>query len=222
MEKQPVTLICSQDARLSSSWYQALNPIGQTQCVESVRGLAEAIRFTKPDLIIFHVDHRLHRIDEAVSLILEHEDIQIFVLDDEPSDEDGVVLLKAGVRGYANASIDGRLLQTAVGSIRNREVWVSRRVFQRLVDELLNGNGVEQRSVDPRLLRLTDREREIAEIVAEGSSNKIVAARLNITERTVKAHLTSAFQKTGTRDRLGLSLMVKGEAPMEQDDQWYG
>lgn len=142
-------------------------------------------------------------------------------MDKEPTDEDGVVLLKAGVRGYANATIDGRLLQTSVASIRRGEVWVSRRVFQRLVDELLNGNGVEQRTVDPRLLKLTEREREIAEIVAEGSSNKIVAARLNITERTVKAHLTSAFQKTGTRDRLGLSLMIKGESPIDQD-QWFG
>lgn len=222
MEKSPVTLICSNDQRLTNAWYQALNPISDTQCTASIADLNDVIRFCKPKMIVFHVDGQTHRIDEAVSLILEHEEAQVFVLDDNPSDEDGVVLLKAGVRGYANSSIDGRLLQTAVASIARGELWVSRRVFQRLVDELLSGNGVEQRTVDPRLLRLTDREREIAEIVAEGSSNKIVAARLNITERTVKAHLTSAFQKTGTRDRLGLSLMVKGEAPLDSEGQWYG
>ena len=59
-----------------------------------------------------------------------------------------------------------------------------------------------QAADDPRLDALTPRERN-CENVAEGASNKVIAARLSVTERTVKAHLTSAFQKTGTRDRLG-------------------
>jgi len=115
------------------------------------------------------------------------------------------------VRGYANASMEGRLLQTAITTICSGDIWVARRIMQTLVNELLNDNTQDAGYMHPSLSLLTERELEIAELVAEGSSNKIVATRLGITERTVKAHLTSAFNKTGARGRLDLSLMVKGE-----------
>jgi DNA-binding NarL/FixJ family response regulator len=57
---------------------------------------------------------------------------------------------------------------------------------------------------------LTEREREVALAVAEGASNKEVARRLSITERTVKAHAGAIFEKLGVRDRLQLSLVVHG------------
>lgn len=58
------------------------------------------------------------------------------------------------------------------------------------------------------LAALSAREREVAEAVAEGLTNKVVAARLGITERTVKAHLATVFDKLGVRDRLQLALRV--------------
>ena len=54
--------------------------------------------------------------------------------------------------------------------------------------------------------KLSDREKQVARLVASGSSNKEVAATLNIAERTVKAHMTAIFEKLELRDRLQLSL----------------
>jgi len=56
---------------------------------------------------------------------------------------------------------------------------------------------------------LTPRERDVAIEVAHGATNKEVAQRLNITERTVKAHLGAVFEKLGVRDRLQLVLEFK-------------
>ena len=211
MNNKPVILICSVDDRAISAWQQALYPIATTQICNSPKELSEVCRFSKPAMILFHIDGRENRIDESLTVVLDNEDIYTLVLDEQPSDEDGVVLVKAGVRGYANVSMEGRLLQTSITTILDGDVWVARRIMQRLVNELLNGNSVEDPAGHPSLQQLTERELEIAELVAEGSSNKIVASRLGITERTVKAHLTSAFNKTGARGRLDLSLMVKGE-----------
>ncbi|MGB0957687.1 MAG: LuxR C-terminal-related transcriptional regulator [Litorivicinus sp.] len=205
---------CTQDSRLNSKWTQALQPVTDVFATRDIAALEAYLQATTPDLILFHMDGDQHRIDEAVSLIIAHENVQVLVLDDLPADENGIVLLKAGVRGYANAQTEARLLQTAVQAIARGEVWVSRRLMRLLVEDLVDRNGYNAGD-NSRLESLTDREREVAEVVAEGASNKVVASRLNVTERTVKAHLTAAFQKTGTRDRLELALLVKGQLPTQ-------
>ncbi|MCH8282968.1 MAG: helix-turn-helix transcriptional regulator, partial [Chloroflexi bacterium] len=67
--------------------------------------------------------------------------------------------------------------------------------------------GRESLPVDS-LTILTERERAVALAVAEGRSNKEVARLLDITERTVKAHLGAAFRKLGVRDRMQLVLKL--------------
>ncbi|MES9812798.1 MAG: helix-turn-helix transcriptional regulator [Candidatus Thiodiazotropha sp.] len=62
--------------------------------------------------------------------------------------------------------------------------------------------------IESTLSKLTDREREIAQLVGSGDSNKVIAKKLDITERTVKAHLSSIFRKTSTKDRLQLGLLI--------------
>jgi DNA-binding NarL/FixJ family response regulator len=57
---------------------------------------------------------------------------------------------------------------------------------------------------------LSEREAQVARLVAAGFSNREIADRLAITERTVKAHLTAIFEKLGLRDRLQLSLRING------------
>src|SRR2546427_568032 len=59
---------------------------------------------------------------------------------------------------------------------------------------------------DTRLRRLTQRERQISGLIAIGSSNKEIADRLSITERTVKAHLTNIFQKLQLSSRVHLAI----------------
>ena len=58
--------------------------------------------------------------------------------------------------------------------------------------------------------RLSLREQEVAQLLARGNSNKEIARQLEITERTVKAHVSAMLEKLGARDRLQLSLIVNG------------
>ena len=67
-----------------------------------------------------------------------------------------------------------------------------------------------KQAISDLLANLTRRECEIATLVGNGESNKQIARRLDITERTVKAHLTEVFRKLEVADRLKLALMVKG------------
>ena len=59
---------------------------------------------------------------------------------------------------------------------------------------------------DTKMDRLTDREREILHLLADGASNKEIAIALNVTVATIKAHLTKMFRKLDQPDRLHLAL----------------
>ena len=59
--------------------------------------------------------------------------------------------------------------------------------------------------------RLSERERQIAQLVSNGMRNRDIASELHISENTVKRHLQSIFDKTGARDRLELAVMAIGE-----------
>ena len=63
-------------------------------------------------------------------------------------------------------------------------------------------------SSHPLLKRLTQKEQEVALLLKKGLSNKEIALHVGITERTVKAHLSSIFEKTGAKDRLALALVL--------------
>lgn len=68
---------------------------------------------------------------------------------------------------------------------------------------------LERRRVGGPARRLSDREREVLALVAQGLANKQIARRLSITERTVKAHLTNIFQQLGVTDRTQAALWAK-------------
>jgi DNA-binding NarL/FixJ family response regulator len=89
------------------------------------------------------------------------------------------------------------------------QVWASRQVTDFLLAQAIGGATALDGTARPALFQaLTRRETEIAEQVAAGHSNKMIAAEAGITERTVKTHLNNIFRKTGVRNRVQLALAV--------------
>jgi DNA-binding NarL/FixJ family response regulator len=141
--------------------------------------------------------------------------IRIILLGDENDDEQSVCALKAGVKGFCAKEIDSFHLRKALNAVKQGEMWVRRKTICHLLEELIsyNENRVDD-SILPEevyLRHLTPREYQIALLVGEGACNKEISNRLNITERTVKAHLTAIFQKLRITDRLHLGLFVAAQ-----------
>lgn len=134
---------------------------------------------------------------------------RIFLLSDQPNEEEGLTFLKLGIVGYANTYISPERLAEAVRVISSGAVWLGQKVMQRLIlDSYARAKKKEVSESEKRLADLTNREREIANLVAQGQSNLEIAANLDITERTVKAHLSSVYEKTRTGSRLNLALLI--------------
>jgi len=134
---------------------------------------------------------------------------RFFLLSDRPNEEEGLAFLKLGIVGYGNTYISRVRLGEAVRVILNGGVWLGQKVMQGLIRETYARTREKAPSdFEQKLAGLTKRERAVAELVARGQSNLEIAFNLNITERTVKAHLTSIYEKTGTGSRLNLALLI--------------
>ena len=136
---------------------------------------------------------------------------KIVLLTSRPDEREGIAALKAGARGYCDRDIDPGLLGKALEVVQNGEIWVGRKLIPHLLEELAALSEQQKDSpatLDSRLDRITPRERQIVQLLSAGASNKEIAKRLNVTERTVKAHLTAVFKKLGISGRLQLALFV--------------
>jgi DNA-binding CsgD family transcriptional regulator len=133
--------------------------------------------------------------------------VPIVVLSNVPEDDQGMTALAAGASGYCSALTLPTVLRQVAGVVEHGGLWVGPQLMRRLMQGLAARNS---NTPAPVLDRLSQRERQVAVEVARGATNKEIARVLGITERTVKAHLTAAFEKLGVRDRMQLSLVVNG------------
>lgn len=109
--------------------------------------------------------------------------------------------LKCGARGILTKSATVETLIKAVRLVHQGEIWASHRVLTLAVEELAARSAATGSADSTIKSRLSQREMDIAQLIASGLSNQEVAHRLNITEATVKAHLTHVFQKLMLRGR---------------------
>ena len=146
-------------------------------------------------------------------LIAKHPNMQFVVLTARPDADEGLRLLRAGAHGYANRQLSGVVLGALLGAVEAGEIWAGRHVTDFLLKMALDRqSGPGAGAVDGTFDALTGREAEIAERVGDGSSNKVIAADMGISERTVKAHLNNVFRKTGIHNRVQLALAVARRA----------
>lgn len=136
----------------------------------------------------------------------------IVVLSDVPEVEEAARAIAAGAAGYCNSRAAPDVLQQVASVVGNGGLWVGQSLLQHLMRGV--SDQLARRAAGNELpswkQKLSPREAEVAEMVAAGASNKEIAGELNITERTVKAHLGLIFEKLSVRDRLQLSLRVNG------------
>ena len=135
------------------------------------------------------------------------EHVPIVVLSNVPEDEQGMAVLAAGATGYSSALTLPEVLRQVDNVVEHGGLWVGPQLMRRFMQGLAARNTSSPASV---LDSLSQRERQVAEAASRGSSNKEIARVMGITERTVKAHLSAAFEKLDVRDRMQLALLVNG------------
>lgn len=172
----------------------------------------EAIEFCNkkvPDLIL--MDIRMPIMDGVCSTkIIKslYPDTIILILTTFNDDEYIIDALSYGASGYILKDIEGDALIKAINDAIKGSFMLPSDIAIKIAKRLTKNNIVTQEEKQS-LKEFSEREIEIAKLIAAGLSNKQIAAALFISEGTVKNYISNIYSKLGTSDRMGASLTIK-------------
>lgn len=201
-------LLCSSNENIRAKWFAALkarHKLHQASLPEEVRVI---LKNYPMDIVLLH--RAMVDMETMSAMCSQQAEVcKLFLLSDRPKDEEGLYFLQLGGMGYANTYIAPGRLQVAVQVIESGSVWVGKSLMQKLIERTVRseGNGQQPEQDHAVFKDLSRREYQIASLVAEGLGNSAIANQLDITERTVKAHLGHIYGKTNIKSRLNLALL---------------
>jgi DNA-binding NarL/FixJ family response regulator len=164
--------------------------VGEAATLAELGPMLESVR---PDLLLLDLQMERSALPDLGALA---DVLPVVVVTANEAPEEALAALRLGARGVVFKRFALETLMDAIRAVRAGHVWMA--------PELRSAMTADWRA--PAGVRLTDRELEVVRLVAHGLRNAEVAARLHVSEVTVKTHLTNVFQKLGLRDRVELAL----------------
>ncbi|MFL5894152.1 MAG: response regulator [Thermoleophilaceae bacterium] len=197
-------LVAEDHPVVRSGLLQLLGEVDQVDVVGAAAGGAEAVALAsaeRPDVVL--MDLEMPDVDgiEATRRIRAAEpDVNVVVLTAFSDRERILDAIDAGAVGYLLKDAEPDELVRGLEAAARGESPLSPKAAQALVAARADRSDAPQ---------LTPREREVLALLAVGLPNKLIARRLEISEKTVKAHLTSIFQRIGVTDRTQAALWAQ-------------
>jgi len=189
--------------------------VGEAADGEEVCRLALSLR---PDIIL--MDVKMPRRDgvEATRWITTKDPkIKVIILTMYRRDDYLFEALKAGAKGYLLKDADSHELLQAIRLAHRGEAILEPGIAQRVLEEFRRLSQVKEKQAD--LIHLTDRERDILQLVAEGASNQEIAQQLHLSEKTVRNRLSVIFDKLHVNNRTQAALYAMREGLASANDE---
>jgi DNA-binding NarL/FixJ family response regulator len=156
-----------------------------------------------PDLVLMDVRMPgMSGLDATRTIAAAHPDVAIVMLTVSENEDDLFEAIKAGARGYLLKNLEAAQLRAMLEAVARGEAAITPATAARIMRELAHPTGAGEGAVPERL---TDREREVLELVTVGLRNKEIAARLGISENTAKFHLRNILEKLHAESRTELA-----------------
>jgi DNA-binding NarL/FixJ family response regulator len=170
----------------------------------AVEPAVAAILGEKPDVVLLDVHMPGGGGVEVIRQVTRTQPAQRFLaLSVSDAAEDVIGVIRAGARGYVTKSISGEELAAAIRRVRDGDAVFSPRLAGFVLDAFQG--EMSEAEVDPELDQLTLREREVLRLLARGYMYKEIALDLDISPRTVEAHVSAVLRKLQLSSRHELS-----------------
>jgi two-component system, NarL family, response regulator NreC len=167
--------------------------IGEASDGREAAQMAEDLR---PDVVVMDVGMpNLNGIDATRRILSAHPHIAVLILSMHQDESYVLRSLKAGAKGYLlKESLRSDVLE-AIRAVSQGRSFLTRKISRMMQEDYIQ--EMEQRGLEDSYDLLTDREREVLQLAAEGKPNKEIAGALNISLTTVETHRTHILQKLG-------------------------
>ncbi len=173
----------------------------------------EAIRLARelmPDLMLLDISIPGGGVQAAQAIAIACPIVKIIMLTVSEDEEDVLGALRAGAKGYVLKGVSGPELLGIVRRVHSGEPYVTPRLAANLLSEWRQPSA--RAIAGDALSDLTQREKQILELVAQGQSNKMVARELGLSEKTVKFYMTNILQKLQVHNRVQAALLAQRAA----------
>ena len=182
-------------------------------CAETAANAVSMLRETRPDICLLGWPASSAGSQRVFNTIQEGKlPTRVVILANDDTKDDYFEAVRQGCCGIIPKQTSTELLLKSIRKVHSGEFWLDRKTTAEVIRRLSKKGAAGNSNSGARLgLReqgavLSQREREIVVLVAQGFKNKELAERMFISEQTVKNHLHNIFDKLGVSDRLELAL----------------
>jgi two-component system, NarL family, nitrate/nitrite response regulator NarL len=177
---------------------------------------ADAIRLARdllPDIILLDIAMPGGGITAARAIAIDCPVTKIVILTSSEDDDDLIAALKTGTRAYILKGVPARELLRILRAVEAGESYVPPALAASLLVEM---HEPARKTPENPIEALTERERQILEGLASGSSNKEIGQKLFLAEKTVKHYITNILQKLQVRNRVEAALLAQKNSFKDQ------
>ena len=172
----------------------------------------DAIRLTReslPDMILLDINMPGGGVSAAATIANTFPVVKIIMLTGVSEEDTVITALKAGAHAYVLKGVAARELNGIIHSVYAGEGYVSPSLAANLLSEMTSPSHRQQRPLKDDFEELTERERQILELISVGTSNKEIGQKLFLTEKTIKHYVTNILQKLHVQNRVQAALLAQ-------------
>jgi DNA-binding NarL/FixJ family response regulator len=202
---EPIRVLIADDHRLVRAGIRALlERLPGISVIAEANDGREVLRFVKqhkPHLVLMDIAMpALNGLEATRHVAKKFPNVRVIILSTYGDEEHVCQALHAGAAGYLLKGADLEELELAIRSVAQGETYLSPPVSKAVIMEYLRRTNAD---LSPRE-RLSPRQAEILQLIAEGNTAKQIALELNISVKTVETHRTVLMRRIGVRDLAGL------------------
>jgi two-component system nitrate/nitrite response regulator NarL len=174
----------------------------------------DAVRLAReflPDIIFLDISMPGGGLNAAREIVENYPVVKIIILTGSEGESHVMTALKTGARAYVLKGVAARELVNILHAVQAGEIYVTPTLAANLLTEMTTGSHTE--APEGTFEKLTEREREILELIAAGTSNKEIGLKLHLTEKTVKHYVTNIFQKLQVHNRVQAAILALKTQP---------
>jgi DNA-binding NarL/FixJ family response regulator len=187
---------------------------GQPQLVPIVSKMDELLADSSLEYLVIDLNAATGGLDILESIRHIRPSIKLIVIGPEGDDELVLSSIVAGARAFLDLTAAPDVVRKAVEIVTSGSIWAPRRLLSKLIDRLLKVPDSSPVAAGPQL---TSREQQVLGLILMARSNREIAEQLGIEERTVKAYVGRLMRKTGSDNRIKLSMSALNRSLLPQE-----